>query len=117
GDDHVAGDLELAAGDRLRAAAAARVRRPEAGAHEAHAAHLAVLVGEDLLRRAEVLHGHALEARLVDLLLVDDHLLGPAAVDDRARLGAEAEGGARRVHGGVAAPDDDHVLADPLGLA
>ena len=74
-------------------------------------------VGHHLDRRGEELEAHALEAGLVLLLLVDHHLLRAAAVDDGAGLGAEAQGGARRVHGRVAAADDHDVLADPLLLA
>ena len=85
---HVARDGELAAGDRLRAAASARVRRSQPGALEDHAVDVAIRTGEDLDRRGEVLEHDALEPGLVLLLLVDDHLLGPAPVEDGRGLRA-----------------------------
>ena len=95
GDDHVARHRELAAGNRLRGAAAAGVGWTELGALKGHALDLAAPVGDDLDRRGEELELDALEARLVLLLLVDDHLLRATPVQDGARLGAEPQGGAR----------------------
>ena len=115
-DDHVARNGELAARDRLSAAASARIRRSQPGALEDHAVHVAIRIGEDLDRRGEVLELHAFEPGLVLLLLVDDHLLRPAPVEDRRGLRAEAQRGSARVHRGVAATDDDDVLPDPLRL-
>ena len=78
------------------AAASARVRRPEARALEDDAVHVAIRSSASTSTgEAKYSNTHALEAGLVLLLLVDDHLLRAAAVDDRAGLGAQAQRGAR----------------------
>ena len=78
---------------------------------------LPLLVAEDLDRADQELHAHAFALGLAQLLLVDDELGAGAAVGDGHVLGAVAEARARAVHRGVAAADDDHVLADRERLA
>ena len=80
-------------------------------------ADLAVVVAQDLDRADQELHAHAFALGLAQLLLVDDELGAGAAVGDGHVLRAVAEAGARAVHRGVAAADDDHVLADRQRLA
>ena len=72
---------------------------------------LAVLA-EELDRADQELHPDALALGLAQLLLVHDELGAGAAVGDRHVLGAVAQARARAVHGGVAAADDDDVVAD-----
>ena len=50
---------------------------------------------------------------LVDLPCVGRHLGPGAAVDDRHIAGAQAQGGAGRVDGRVAAADNHHPVAQP----
>ena len=102
--------------DRDRRPATGRVRLAEAVADELDAGHVAVLA-EDLDRAGEELHPDALALGLAELLLVDDQLAPGPAVDDRDVLGAVAEARPRAVHRGVAAADDDDVLADVELLA
>ena len=111
-----AGIDELGALDRHRRAAAGGVRLAEAVADELDAGDLAVLA-EDLDRAGEELHPDALALGLAQLLLVDDELGPRAPVDDRDVLGAVAQARPRAVHRGVAAADDDDVLADLERLA
>ena len=115
-DDRVRLDHELGAGDRHRRAAAGGVRLAELVADELDAGDVAVLA-EHLDRAGEELHPDALALGLAELLLVDDELGAGPAVDDRDVLGAVPERGPRAVHRGVAAADDDDVLADLDRLA
>ena len=80
----------------------------EAGLVELHLLdHQLALVG--VLDRGEPLHHHALLLGLLDLEVVRGHPLTRAPVDDD-RLGrAEALGGPRHVHRGVAAAVHDHA--------
>ena len=93
-----------------------RVRLAELVADELDAGELAVLA-EELDRAGEELHPDALALGLAELLLVDHELGAGPPVDDRDVLGAVAEAGPRAVHRGVAAADDDDVLADLERLA
>ena len=111
-----AGIDELGALDRHRRAAAGRVRLAEAVADELDAGDLAVLA-DDLDRAGEELHAHAFALGLAQLLLVDDELGARPAVGDGHVLGAVAQARARAVHRGVAAADDDDVVADLERLA
>ena len=110
-DDDVGLDHELRALDRDRRAPAGGIRLAEPVPDEPHAGHVAVLA-EDLDRAREELHPDALALGLAELLLVDDQLGPGAAVDDRDVLRAVAQARPRAVHRGVAAADDDDVLAD-----
>ena len=107
----VAGDDELGARDRHRRAAAGGVRLAQLVADEPDAGELAVLA-DQLDRADEEVHADALALGLAQLLLVHDQLRAGAPVGDGDVLGAVAEARARAVHGGVAAADDDDVLAD-----
>ena len=78
---------------------------------------VAVLVADDLDGADQELHAHAFALGLAQLLLVDDELGAGAAVGDGHVRGAVAEAGARAVHGGVAAADDDDVVPDLERLA
>ena len=60
---------------------------------------------------------HPLGERDLDLLLVCRHLGAGAPVQYQHLLGPEPECGARRIDGGVAAADDDHLLAAGHRLA
>ena len=106
----LAGDVELGARDRLRAAASALVRLAKLVADEAHAARVSPLRREDLDRRREIHEVDALTLGLGELFLVDDHLIATAAVDDRDVIGAEPPGGRCTVHRGVAATQHHDVL-------
>ena len=59
--------------------------------------------------------GDALLDRLVDLVR-GRHVLHVAAVDERDLPGALADRGARAVHRGEPAADDDHPLAGVVGV-
>jgi len=48
---------------------------------------------------------------MFDLFDAGGHFHFRAAVDDGGFFGAQAEGGAHRVHGCIASPDDGHVLS------
>src|SRR5690606_5227577 len=101
-----------------------------AGGHQAAAA-LVVVHGLDLLET----HAHqlaVLDDKLLGDVVVDDgdvlvdgvfllpggglHLLEGAAHQHLDFLAAETTGGAATVHGGVAAAEDDDLLADHLGV-
>ena len=115
-DDGLGRDDELGALDRDRRAPAGRVGLAEAVADELDAGDLALLA-EDLDRAGQELHPDAFALGLAQLLLVDDELGAGPPVDDRDVLGAVAEARPRAVHRGVAAADDDDVLADLERLA
>src|SRR5438876_3111692 len=88
----------------------------ETVADELDGGHVAVLV-DDLDRARQELHADALALGLAKLLLVDDELAPGPPVDDRDVLGTVTEAGPRAVHRGVAAADDDDILADVELLA
>ncbi len=112
-----AGTMNSVPGHRDGGAPAGGIRLAEAVAHELDARDLAVLVADHLDRTDEELHPHAFALRLAQLLLVHDELGARAPVGDRHVGGAMAEAGARAVHRGVAAADDDHVVAHLERLA
>ena len=70
------------------------------------------LVAVDLLDGLEPAHHHALLLGLSNLELVSGHAVAITAVDDHRVGGAEALGGAGRVHRGVAAAVDDDLAAE-----
>src|SRR3989441_4727362 len=83
---------------------------------EGHAGELAVLVLESF--RHEVIEDR--NAFVLRVLLFPGrsfHLVEAGAHDDFHVLAAQAPGGAAAVHRGVAAPEDDHALADSVGVA
>ena len=98
-------------GDRDRRAPARGVGLAEPVADEPDAGHVAVLA-EDLDRADEELHPDAFALGLAELLLVDDELRAGPPVGDRDVLGAVAQARPGAVHRGVAAADDDDVVAD-----
>ena len=110
GDDHGAGHLVVRTGDGDRTAAAAGVGLAELHALALHRDGAAVL-DDDLERRRQELVGHALVLGLGDLVLDRRHLLAGAPVEQR-HVRAEAARGARGVDRGVAAADDDDLVAD-----
>ena len=102
GDHEVAGDLkERACSDRC--AASGGVRLAKLHLFKTKCAVL-LLDGSGQLDQL-----HALLDREHQLVLVGGHFLLRAAVDDGGRLRAHALCHARRVHGGVARADDDHM--------
>src|SRR5215213_6261102 len=115
-NDDVRLDRELAALDRDRRPPARGIRLAEPVPDELNGGDVAVLA-EDLDRAGEEFHPDALALCLAELLLVNDQLAAGSAVDDRDVLGPVAEAGPGAVHGGVAAADDDDVLADVQLLA
>ena len=72
----------------------------------------AVLLAQHPHGRDEEVHLHALVLRLHDLHLVGRHLLARAPVEDAHLGGAQAQGGARAVDGGVAAAHHQHPAVD-----
>ena len=113
GHDHgIAGDLELRAFDGDRRAAAAFIGLTEFHPDTLDAAYPSLFVGQDFNGIRKHLEFNAFLVRMVDLLLAGGQLHFGAAVHD-GRFGAEAQGGARRVHGDVAAADH-HAL--PAGM-
>ena len=70
---------------------------------------MVLAVADELARCPQDRQLDALLQRVMQFLDARRHLLLGAAIDD-GDLGAEALGGARRVHRGVAAADDDDVL-------
>ena len=83
---------------------------------ELHLLHLAVLP-HDLGGVGEELIDDALFPGLVDLQLLSGHLRLGAAVDHVDLLGPQADGGAAGVHGGVAAADNGHLVANVRPLS
>src|SRR6266498_18361 len=83
---------------------------------ESHAGEFAVLVLESF--RHEVIEdGNAFVLRVLLFPGRSFHLVEAGAHDDFHVLAAQAPGGAAAVHRGVAAPEDDHALADSVGVA
>ena len=95
-------------------------RRPEAsGAPELHdvesgVADMCSLVADELARRAQHLELDAFLERVCQFLDARRHFLAGAAIDD-GDVAAQTLGGARRVHRGVAAADDDDLLVLHVG--
>ena len=112
GDHLIALDDEVGVAAGHRAATAARVVVAEGHRPALDADQLAGGVVDDLDRRDERLEHDALLLGGVDLFGPRGHLGARAAVEDRHLLGAEAQGGAGRVDGGVAAADHRDALAD-----
>ena len=117
GDDRVAGDDELRAGDGARAAAPALVGLAELHARAAQAGDATGRVHLDAQRRRQVLEAQALLLALEDLPRVGRHLVARAPVHQRhVALAAfhrlQAQRAARGVHGHRAAADHDDVVAD-----
>jgi len=77
---------------------------------------LAVLVPDQARRSGEQVILHALFLGGVDLDPVRGHLVARPAVQEDRLLGAHAERGARGIHGGVAAADDDDALAGQIDV-
>ena len=96
------------------AARAVELAQPHRLAADAH--HVAVFHDHSRGRRQQ-LQLDPLVQRLFDFLFVGGHHLAAAAIDHRRLLGAQPNGRAGRIDGGVAAADDDHVLADADGAA
>ena len=71
-------------------------------------------LSDELQRRGEELELHALALGLLDLFFVGRHFGPGAPIDHRRGCRAEAQGGARSVHSGVPAADDDDIAARPL---
>ena len=83
---------------------------------EHHAGQLAVLVGE-LLRHQHVEDRDVLVHGVLLLPGRRLHLLEAGAHDDLDVLAAQAARGAAAIHGGVAAAQHDHALADLVDVA
>ena len=109
--DGVARDHEFAALDGLRAAAARGVGRPKSHALTAQPRDLAGVIADDLDGRDKEAELHAVVFGVVDLGLVGRHLFTAAAIRHGRFGGAEADGGARGIHGHVAAAHDHDALA------
>ena len=110
-DQHVvAGEMLIGLAGRHQLAAALGV---VFGLHllEHHAGEPAVLVGE-LLRDEEIEDRNVLVHGVLLLPGRRLHLLEAGAHDDLHVLAAEAARGAAAIHGGVAAAEHDHALAD-----
>ena len=70
---------------------------------------------DDLDRGGEELETDALQLGVVDLGAVRRHLLATAAVGHSRFPRTESERSPRRVHGDIAAPDDDNALPRQVG--
>ena len=71
----------------------------------------------DFANRAQPVDLDALGFRLDRLEFMSGHVLAIAAIDDHRLFGAQALGGARSIHCGVAAAVDRHAAAELRGLA
>src|SRR5690349_5306068 len=109
GDERVAVDGILAAGDGDGAAAAGGVRLAKLHALELDAGDASLVVKDDARGGGEELKVGAFVLAVLYLLEGGAHLFAAAAVD-RMHLRAEAQRGARAVEGGEAAANDDDLF-------
>ena len=81
----------------------------------AQAAHATIFARLDGERRRELQNLATLGLGAGNLGVLSRHIADATAVDDAYLFGAAAHGGARHVHGHVAAADDAHALAAQVG--
>ncbi len=116
-DDGICGDEEFAAWDGYWAAAAGFVGFAELHALAFDGSYAAVFVAEDAGGEGEHFEADAFFSGVFALFGAAEHFGFGSAVDAGDVFGAEANGGADAVHGGIAAADHDDVVHSGEGAA